>query len=108
MAAGGAPRCTAAVLPEPAALPAAAAPQPAAAAGGSAPRSAVRRAAAASARPAAAAPSIPAGVGGESAIGPQMLPMNDQLRELRAIVRDKTEPGGHGAALSPSPRVPCG
>ncbi|XP_075018585.1 uracil phosphoribosyltransferase homolog [Calonectris borealis] len=40
---------------------------------------------------AAAAPPIAAGEGGAPPIGPQLklLPMNDQLRELQTIIRDK-------------------
>ncbi|XP_065499490.1 uracil phosphoribosyltransferase homolog [Caloenas nicobarica] len=45
---------------------------------------------------AADAPPIPAGEGGAAAIGPQLklLPMNDQLRELQTIIRDKKSSRG--------------
>ncbi|KAM6125063.1 uracil phosphoribosyltransferase homolog [Phoenicopterus ruber ruber] len=45
---------------------------------------------------AAAAAPIPAGEGGAPAIGPQLklLPMNDQLRELQTIIRDKKSSRG--------------
>ncbi|XP_027594641.1 uracil phosphoribosyltransferase homolog isoform X2 [Pipra filicauda] len=43
-----------------------------------------------------AAPPVPAGEGGAPAIGPQLklLPMNDQLRELQTIIRDKKSSRG--------------
>ncbi|XP_017672177.1 PREDICTED: uracil phosphoribosyltransferase homolog [Lepidothrix coronata] len=43
-----------------------------------------------------AAPPVPAGEGGAQAIGPQLklLPMNDQLRELQTIIRDKKSSRG--------------
>ncbi|KAM7095169.1 uracil phosphoribosyltransferase homolog isoform 2-T2 [Ciconia maguari] len=45
---------------------------------------------------AAAAPPIPAGEGGAAPMGPQLklLPMNDQLRELQTIIRDKKSSRG--------------
>ncbi|KAM9274382.1 uracil phosphoribosyltransferase homolog [Morus bassanus] len=45
---------------------------------------------------AAAAPAIPAEEGGAEPIGPQLklLPMNDQLRELQTIIRDKKSSRG--------------
>ncbi|XP_068871771.1 uracil phosphoribosyltransferase homolog isoform X1 [Aphelocoma coerulescens] len=45
---------------------------------------------------AAAAAPVPAGEGGAPAIGPQLklLPMNDQLRELQTIIRDKKSSRG--------------
>ncbi|XP_052669070.1 uracil phosphoribosyltransferase homolog [Harpia harpyja] len=45
---------------------------------------------------AAAGPTIPAGEGGAPPIGPQLklLPMNDQLRELQTIIRDKKSSRG--------------
>ncbi|XP_027752425.1 uracil phosphoribosyltransferase homolog [Empidonax traillii] len=45
---------------------------------------------------AAPPPPVPAGEGGAPAIGPQLklLPMNDQLRELQTIIRDKKSSRG--------------